>query len=104
MVIAFELQAHGYTKDINRPLSFTQDADDVAALSKELKIKQADFLGFSNGGSTVMQIVIRDSDQVRKIIVCSSFYKRSGTYPQVTFDKPDTTLMKLFTALIHDFL
>src|SRR5689334_16707452 len=31
-VIAVELQAHGRTKDINRPLSFEQDADDVAAL------------------------------------------------------------------------
>src|SRR5262245_34428451 len=30
-VIAVELQAHGRTKDIDRPLSFEQDADDVAA-------------------------------------------------------------------------
>jgi len=31
-VVAVELQAHGHTKDIDRPLSFEQDADDVAAL------------------------------------------------------------------------
>src|SRR6185436_16439667 len=29
-VIAVEMQAHGRTKDIDRPLSFTQDADDIS--------------------------------------------------------------------------
>src|ERR1700743_1809033 len=46
-VIALELQAHGHTADIDRPLSFQQDADDVAALMAYLKIGKADFLGFS---------------------------------------------------------
>ena len=32
-VIAVELQAHGHTPDIDRPLSFEQDADDVASCS-----------------------------------------------------------------------
>src|SRR6186713_145332 len=31
-VIAVEMQAHGHTADIDRPLSFEQDADDVAEL------------------------------------------------------------------------
>lgn len=35
-VVAVELQAHGHTTDIDRPLSFEQDADDVAALLKQL--------------------------------------------------------------------
>src|SRR5262245_56196245 len=37
-VIAIELQAHGRTADIDRPLSFEQDADDVAALLQQLNI------------------------------------------------------------------
>src|SRR5215471_18855045 len=49
-VIAVELQAHGHTKDIDRPLSFEQDADDVADLLKQLQVEKADFMGFSNGG------------------------------------------------------
>ncbi len=40
-VIAVELQAHGHTRDIDRPLSFEQDADDVAALLKQLHIENA---------------------------------------------------------------
>lgn len=83
MVIAVEMQSHGHTKDIDRPLSFEQDAADIAALLKELKIDKADILGFSNGGSTAMQVAIKYPDLVRKIIVCSSFYKREGIYPQV---------------------
>src|SRR5947209_20418808 len=54
-VIAIELQAHGHTKDIDRPLSFEQDADDVAALLDHLKITRADIMGFSNGSTTALQ-------------------------------------------------
>lgn len=81
-VIAVELQAHGRTSDRNAPESFEQDADDVAALVKYLKIEPADFFGFSNGGSTTMQIAIRHPEIVRKIIVGSAFYKREGIPPQ----------------------
>jgi pimeloyl-ACP methyl ester carboxylesterase len=42
-VIALELQAHGRTPDIDRPLSFEQDADDVTALLKHLRIEEADW-------------------------------------------------------------
>ena len=53
-VIAVELQGHGHTPDLNRPETFEQDADDVAALLKYLKIENADFIGFSNGGNTTI--------------------------------------------------
>src|SRR6185295_13176637 len=58
-VIAVELQAHGHTPDLDRPLSFEQDADDVAALLEQIQIDRADFMGFSNGGTTSLQIAIR---------------------------------------------
>jgi hypothetical protein len=48
--IAVELQAHGHTLDIDRPLSFEQDADDIAALLDQLEIAKADIIDFSNGG------------------------------------------------------
>ena len=80
-VIAVELQGHGRTTDINRPETFEQDADDVAALLKYLEIENADFFGFSNGGNTTMQIAIRYPNLVRKIILGSAFFKRDGIYP-----------------------
>ena len=80
-VIAVELQAHGHTKDVDRPLSFEQDADDVAALLKQLGVKKADFLGFSNGATTCIQIAIRYPKLVNKLVLASATYKRSGMPP-----------------------
>jgi pimeloyl-ACP methyl ester carboxylesterase len=80
-VIAVELQAHGRTADIDRPLSFEQDADDIAMLLKQLNINNASFLGFSNGASTALQLAIRHPELVNKIIVASTFYKKAGAQP-----------------------
>lgn len=77
-VIAIELQAHGRTSDRNADLSFEQDADDVATLLKNLNIDSADILGFSNGGTTTLQIAIRHPEVVDKIILCSALAKRNG--------------------------
>lgn len=77
-VIAVELQAHGRTNDRNAASSFEQDADDVAALLKNLNIDKADFLGFSNGGTTTLQIAIRHPEIVDKIILGSALAKRNG--------------------------
>jgi pimeloyl-ACP methyl ester carboxylesterase len=80
-VIAVELQAHGHTLDIDRPLSFEQDADDVAALLKQLRVENADIMGFSNGGTTALQIAIRHPALVRKLVLASTTYKRDGMPP-----------------------
>jgi len=77
-VIAVEMQAHGRTADIDRPLSFTQDADDVAGLLKQLNIAKADIFGFSNGASTTLQFAIRHPELTHKIIVASTFYNKTG--------------------------
>lgn len=80
-VIAVELQAHGHTEDRGTPTSFEQDADDVSALLKHLKIDKADIFGFSNGASTTLQLAIRHPKQINKIIVASTFYKKTGAQP-----------------------
>lgn len=80
-VIAVELQAHGHTPDRDRPLSFEQDADDVAALLKKLSIAKADIMGFSNGGTTAIQVGIRHPEIVNKLILASAIYSREGMFP-----------------------
>ncbi len=77
-VIAVELQAHGRTSDRNADSSFEQDADDVSTLLKNLNIDKADFFGFSNGGTTTLQIAIRHPEMVNKIILGSALAKRNG--------------------------
>jgi pimeloyl-ACP methyl ester carboxylesterase len=80
-LICVELQAHGRTGDRNSALSFEQDADDVAALLKNLHIEKADVLGFSNGGNTALQIAIRHPELCDKIIAASVLLKRDGAFP-----------------------
>lgn len=77
-VIAVELQAHGRTSDRPKPESFTQDADDVAELLKYLHINKASILGFSNGGSTALQVAIRHPQVVNKVVSISGATKRGG--------------------------
>jgi len=80
-VIAVELQAHGHTSDRNAPETFEQDADDIAALLKQLNISKTSVLGFSNGGTTAMQIAIRHPEVVNKLVIASGAYQREGFIP-----------------------
>jgi pimeloyl-ACP methyl ester carboxylesterase len=77
-IIAVELQAHGRTSDRSAPESFEQDADDVAELLRQLGIPKADILGFSNGGSTALQIAVRHPDRVNTLIPIAAIYRRDG--------------------------
>jgi pimeloyl-ACP methyl ester carboxylesterase len=77
-VIAVEVQAHGHTHDIDRPFTFEQDADDVAALLDSLHVPKANILGFSNGGTTALQIAIRHPAKVNRLVIASSNFKRDG--------------------------
>jgi pimeloyl-ACP methyl ester carboxylesterase len=81
-VIAVELQAHGHTADIERPLSFELMADDIVALLEQLGIKQADILGYSLGGGVALQTAIRHPAVVRKLMLVSTTFKRDGWYPE----------------------
>lgn len=67
--IAVELQGHGHTADIERPLSYEQMADDTAALLEHLKIEQADVFGHSMGGTVALALAIRHPELVRKVAV-----------------------------------
>ena len=82
-VIAVDLQAHGRTADIDRPLSFELMADDIAALIEQLGIERADFMGYSLGGGVALQTAIRHPDVVRKLVLVSTPFKRDGWYPEV---------------------
>ncbi|MCJ8209085.1 alpha/beta hydrolase [Mucilaginibacter sp. RS28] len=103
-VIAVELQAHGRTTDRNAPESFEQDADDVAALLAHLQIPKANFLGFSNGGTTTLQIAMRHPDLVNKLIIVSANYRRDGMIPGLFDWLPQATLDTMPQPLRDAFL
>lgn len=80
-VIAVELQGHGRTADIDRPISYEGMADDVSALLAYLKIDQADVFGYSLGAGVALQTAIRHPQQVGKLIVASGTYQHKGWHP-----------------------
>ncbi len=82
-VIAVDLQAHGRTADIDRPISLEAMADDIAALIKYLGIGKADVLGYSMGGGVAVQTAIRHPDIVRKLVAVSFPFQREGWYPEI---------------------
>src|SRR5438067_2196324 len=103
-MIAVELQAHGRTSDRNSPESFEQDADDVAALLKYLKVDKANFLGFSNGGTTSLQIAIRHPEIVNKIVDVAGAYQREGFMPGFFDGFKDATIDVMPMPLKEAFL
>ncbi|MES2855914.1 MAG: alpha/beta hydrolase, partial [Bdellovibrionota bacterium] len=103
-VIAFDEQAHGRTEDIDRPYSFNQTADDIAKALEQLQIPQADVIGFSNGGNIAMQLAIRHPERVRKLIVASAFFKRSGIPKQFWDGMKLSTLADMPQELKDAFL
>ncbi len=82
-IIGVELQGHGHTADRDRPFSFQQMGDDVAALITHLGLEKADVAGYSLGGGAAFQTAIRHPEVVRKLVIISAACKRDGWYPEV---------------------
>jgi pimeloyl-ACP methyl ester carboxylesterase len=82
-VVAVELQGHGHTADVDRPLSYEQMADDVGGLIRHLGIGRADVFGYSMGGGVALQLAMRHPELVRKLVVVSASSTSDGAYPEV---------------------
>jgi pimeloyl-ACP methyl ester carboxylesterase len=80
-VIAFELQGHGRTADIERPLTVEGMADDVAAALVQLRIERSDILGYSTGGFVALHFAVRHPEMLRKLVLMSVSYTLSGIHP-----------------------
>ena len=81
-VVAVDLQGHGRTADIERPLRNESMADDVAALLAHLGLASARVMGYSFGGAVALQTAIRHPEVVDRLIVVSTPYKRDGWYAE----------------------
>jgi len=83
-VIAIEQQGHGRTADIDRPLTYEQMADDVAELLRQLRVTNADFVGYSMGGGIAMYLALRHPELVRKFVFAGgASYDPDGFYPEL---------------------
>ena len=90
-LIAVDLQGHGRTADIDRPLSVELMADDIAALIKHLGIDSADVMGYSLGGGVALLTAIRHPEVVRKLVLVSTPFRRNGFYPDILAQQGQVT-------------
>ena len=82
-VVAVDLQAHGRTADIDRPLRYESMADDISSLMKYLGIDKADVMGYSLGGGVALRMAIQHPNLMARLIVISAPCKRDGWYPEI---------------------
>jgi pimeloyl-ACP methyl ester carboxylesterase len=79
-VILVDLQGHGRTADIDRPIDVRLMADDVAALIEHLGLDDVDVVGYSLGGGVALQTAIRHPDKVRRLVAASANVRRDAIY------------------------
>src|SRR6266536_4582898 len=83
-VIGVDLQSHGRTPAVDRPMRFETMADDIAALIGALGLGTADVMGFSLGGGVALRTAIQHPDVVNRLVLVSTPFKRAGWYSEMT--------------------
>ena len=91
-VYAVELQGHGRTTDIDRPITYANLADDVAAFMDAVGLQKADVFGYSMGAGAGLQLAIRHPEKVSKLVAASVAYDLRGWQPEFTAMIPQMTV------------
>ena len=82
-IILVDLQGHGRTADIDRPLDVQLMADDIAALITHLGLDRPDVVGYSLGGGVALLTAIRHPDKVGRLVSASANIRRNAIYPEM---------------------
>jgi pimeloyl-ACP methyl ester carboxylesterase len=82
-VITADLQAHGRTADIDRPLRYETLANDIAGLIRHLDLSEPDVMGYSLGGGAALRLAIQYPDLVRRLVLLAVPCARNGWFPEV---------------------
>jgi len=91
-VYALEFQGHGRTTDIDRPITYQNLADDVAAFMDVVGLQKADVFGYSMGSAAGLQLAIRHPEKVNKLVAASVAYDLRGWQPAFTAMIPQMTV------------
>jgi pimeloyl-ACP methyl ester carboxylesterase len=82
-VIVPDLQGHGRTADIDRPIDTRLMADDIAALIDHLRLDKPDLVGYSLGGGVAFWTAVKYPDKVRKLVLVSANVRRDAIPPEM---------------------
>jgi pimeloyl-ACP methyl ester carboxylesterase len=91
-VYALELQGHGRTNDIDRPITYPNLADDVSAFMDAIGLAKADVFGYSMGSIAGLQLAIRHPAKVNKLVFASGSYDVKGFQPEFAAMIPQMTV------------
>jgi pimeloyl-ACP methyl ester carboxylesterase len=82
-VIAVDLQGHGRTADIDRPIDIRLMADDIAALIDHLGLDKPDLVGYSLGGGVALHTAVKYPSKVGRLVVASVYLRPDAIDPQL---------------------
>jgi pimeloyl-ACP methyl ester carboxylesterase len=82
-VVAVDLQGHGRTADIDRPVDVRLMADDIAALIGHLGLDKPDVVGYSLGGGVALHTAAKYPAVVGRLVVVSANIRRDAIYPEM---------------------
>jgi pimeloyl-ACP methyl ester carboxylesterase len=90
-VILPDLQGHGRTADVDRPLDVFAMADDLAALVRHLGHDQVDVVGYSLGGGVALRLALRHPEVLRRAVACSAYIRSDAIYPEMRVQQGQVT-------------
>ena len=103
-VYALEFQGHGRTTDIDRPITYENLADDVAAFMNAVGLRKADVFGYSMGAIAGLQLAIRHPALVNRLVFAGGAYDFDGWQPEFRAMIPKQTVeMMLQTPFAKEY-
>jgi pimeloyl-ACP methyl ester carboxylesterase len=82
-VVTVDLQGHGRTADIDRPIDIRLMAGDIAALIEHLGLTKPDVVGYSLGGGVALQTAVQHPAMVRRLVAVSANIRSDAIYPEM---------------------
>src|SRR2546421_1299361 len=82
-VVAVDLQGHGRTADIDRPIDARLMAGDIAALIDHLRLDKPDVVGYSLGGGVALHTAAKYPAKIRRLVAAAANIRPDAIYPEM---------------------
>src|SRR5467141_5175762 len=86
-VITVDLQGHGRTADIDRPMDVRLMAGDIAALIDHLRLDKPDLVGYSLGGGVALHTAAKYPAKVRRLVAASANIRPDAIYAEMRVEQ-----------------